>query len=168
MGNVPIDVSNDVLAKVLNTVKVFSRTHICGRRGDKTGSQLFILVETSVDLDVRNVPHEVGIEREVGLWPVHLVQSLGHPESNRAGEDFRGKLLSLLQQEGRSVNDVRTVLMPSESPVVDNKYGFGNALGRLVDKCNDIPTEGPSYRKLRVFSGSKPIPSGEEKYDAWM
>nr|XP_008286557.1 PREDICTED: paraneoplastic antigen Ma1-like [Stegastes partitus] len=41
-----------------------------------------------------------------------------------------------------------------------------NALNSLVDKCNSAPAD-QSYRKLRMFSGIKPTPSGEEEYDAW-
>ena len=50
LSNVPIDTSEETIARVLNTVKVFGRTKICGRHGDSTGTQLFILVETSIDL----------------------------------------------------------------------------------------------------------------------
>ena len=37
-----------------------------------------------------------------------------------------------------------------------------------MDKCNQVSADGPSYRKLRLFSGTKPVPLGEEEYDAWM
>lgn len=36
-----------------------------------------------------------------------------------------------------------------------------------MDKCNTVPADTHSYRKFRLFSGVKPIPSGEEEYDAW-
>lgn len=42
LSNVPLDASDDTIEKVLNTVKVFGRTRICGRRGDVTGRWLFI------------------------------------------------------------------------------------------------------------------------------
>uniref|UniRef100_A0A3Q3QTV7 Paraneoplastic antigen Ma-like C-terminal domain-containing protein n=1 Tax=Monopterus albus TaxID=43700 RepID=A0A3Q3QTV7_MONAL len=42
-----------------------------------------------------------------------------------------------------------------------------NAISSLVDKCNSAPADTQSYSKLRMFSGVRPTPSGEEEYDAW-
>lgn len=41
------------------------------------------------------------------------------------------------------------------------------AISSLEDKCNTAPADTKSYRKLRMFSGVRPTPSGEEEYDAW-
>lgn len=54
-SNVPIDVVDATIAKVLDTV-IFGSTKICGRRGDITGLKLFILVETRTDQDPDSVP----------------------------------------------------------------------------------------------------------------
>lgn len=169
ISGVPLDVSDGVLSRVLNTVKVFGQTRICGRRGDVTGRQLFILVESSAELAPSlGVPPEVGIEGEVGPWPVHVVSSLVTPNpAVVAGDDFEAKLLALLQQEGKSMGDVRAVVGDkSTKPVVN--VDLVDAIGKLVDRCTQSSNDGPSYRKLRLFSGLKPVPPGEEEYDAWM
>lgn len=56
--------------------------------------------------------------------------------------------------------------MLNSSPL-DMNTALINAISSLVDKCNAAPADTQSYRKLRMFSGVKPTPSGEEEYDAW-
>lgn len=43
-----------------------------------------------------------------------------------------------------------------------------NAIGRLVDRCNQTSADVPSYRKLKLFSGLKIVAPGEGEYDVWM
>lgn len=66
-----------------------------------------------------------------------------------------------------SMEDSRAV-MPSQSPGVGMNMDLVNAIGGLVDKCNQVSTDGPTYRKLRLFSESKLIPPSEKEYDAKM
>ncbi|XP_063050058.1 paraneoplastic antigen Ma1-like [Engraulis encrasicolus] len=58
---------------------------------------------------------------------------------------------------------------PAMSPPasLDLNMQLVNAITSLVDKCQAAPVENPVHRKLRVFSGIKPTPPGEEEYDAW-
>ncbi|KAG5267195.1 hypothetical protein AALO_G00219050 [Alosa alosa] len=59
---------------VCSVVKALGRTRIHGRRGDKTGRQLYILVESSAELDQGSVPPEVGIVGEAGPWAINVVR----------------------------------------------------------------------------------------------
>lgn len=79
-------------------------------------------------------------------------------------EEFEAKLLSFLRHEGKTVTEVKGLLNPSP---LDMNTALINAISSLVDKCNTAPADTQSYRKLRIFSGVKPTPSGEEEYDAW-
>ncbi|XP_049418426.1 paraneoplastic antigen Ma1 homolog [Epinephelus fuscoguttatus] len=167
LSNVPIDEVDDTIVKVLDTVKVFGRTRICGRRGDTTGLKLFILVETRSDIDPDSVPREIGIDGEAGPWTVHLVQSCCRVVA-RPDADFQARLLALLHQEGKTLEDIRSIVSDEPPPKPDLNTDLVNAIGRLVDKCCQGPADGPGYRKLRLFSGLKPVPAGEEEYDAWM
>lgn len=80
------------------------------------------------------------------------------------GEEVEAKLLSFLRNEGKTLSDVKDLLNPSP---LDMNTALINAISSLVDKCNTAPADTQSYRKLHMFSGVKPIPSGEEEYDAW-
>lgn len=166
LTKVPIDVSEDIISEVLNTVKVFGCAKIRGRRGDNTGSQMFVLVETSLEIDTDTVPPEVGIPGEVGPWGVHVPSVEVVPEGVVPDGDFQEKLVSWLSQEGKSLEDVKPILSTDKMSNVGGD--LVQALDRLVERCNQAPVESLSYRKLRVFSGQQPIPPGEEDYDSWM
>ncbi|XP_056146465.1 paraneoplastic antigen Ma1 homolog [Lampris incognitus] len=135
LSKVPLNVGNDIVSRVLDTVKVLGRTRIHGCLGDKTGRHMFILVETVAALEPVSLPPEVGIVGEAGPWSVHALSSL--PSANLPeGDAFEAKLLALLQQEGKSMGDVNAVVMGTQP--------------------------------LRLFSGLRPVPPGEEEYDSWM
>ena len=76
--------------------------------------------------------------------------------------------MTLLQKEGKTLEDVKSIVSKDPPPKPEVNMDLVNAIGRLVDKCCQGSPDGPSYRKLRLFSGLKPVPAGEEEYDAWM
>ncbi|XP_028826901.1 paraneoplastic antigen Ma1 homolog [Denticeps clupeoides] len=83
--------------------------------------------------------------------------------------DFQTKLLTFLASEGKTLMDVKG-LVNSASPssaAPDLNTQLVNAISSLVEKCHTTPSENQSYRKLRIFSGVKPTPHGEEEYEAW-
>ncbi len=165
LSNVPLGTSDDTIEKVLNTVKVFGRTTIRGRHGDVTGRWLFILVEASADLEPDVIPPEIGIENEAGPWSVNLVGSLVACGPASEGDTFQLKLQALLQQEGKSMDEVKALIIGKQSPKSDVSVHLVDAIGKLVDRCNQVSSDSPGYRKLRLFSGLKPDPPGEEEYE---
>uniref|UniRef100_A0A3Q1CJ56 CCHC-type domain-containing protein n=1 Tax=Amphiprion ocellaris TaxID=80972 RepID=A0A3Q1CJ56_AMPOC len=158
LSNITSDVTDDILLRALSQVKTFGKSKIIDRCLDTASKTQFVLIWTSTDLTKQNLPDCVGLPGETGPWPVHVL-----PVSRRE-EEFKDKLLSFLKQEGKTVADVRGFLEPS---ALDVNTALINALSSLVDKCNIAPVDTHGYRKLRMFSGAKPTPSGEEEYDAW-
>ncbi|XP_056140262.1 paraneoplastic antigen Ma1 homolog [Lampris incognitus] len=168
LSKVPLNVGNDIVSRVLDTVTVLGHTWIRGCRSDKTGRHMFILVETSAALEPVSLPPEMGIIGEAGPWSVHALSSLPYVNPVPEGDAFEVKLLALLQQEGKSMGDVKAVVMGTQHPTPDVSTDLVNAISKLVDRCNQAPSDAPSYRKLRLFSGLRPVPPGEEEYDSWM
>ncbi|KAM4544862.1 paraneoplastic antigen Ma1-like [Odontesthes bonariensis] len=142
------------------------------------------------------MPEQVALNTEVAPWVVSVAAealSMKIPPE----EDFEAKLKAFLAYEGRTVADVQGLLTPSmptpampavsfpampmpatQNPAMpssamlppaslDLNVQLVNAITSLVDKCHAAPVENPVHRKLRVFSGIKPTPPGEEEYDAW-
>ncbi|KAL1279350.1 hypothetical protein QQF64_026023 [Cirrhinus molitorella] len=126
------------------------------------------VVETAQTLIQVPYHPQVGIEQEAGPWRVHFVGSLLADDPTADTDTFQIKLLALLQQEGKSMDEVKAIVMGDQSPKSDISVDLVNAIGKLVDRCNQSSTDGPSYRKLRLFSGLKPVPPGEEEYEIWM
>ncbi|KAL1255276.1 hypothetical protein QQF64_013337 [Cirrhinus molitorella] len=91
--------------------------------------QLFILVETSTDLDPSTLPPQVGIEQEAGPWRVHFVGSLLADDPTADTDTFQIKLLALLQQEGKSMDEVKAIVMGDQSPKSDISVDLVNAIG---------------------------------------
>ncbi|KAL2083761.1 hypothetical protein ACEWY4_021534 [Coilia grayii] len=170
LSRVPLEATDDVVSSVLSTVKVFGRTQIRGRRGDNTGRHLYILVETSAELDQSCVPPEVGIvgDANAGPWAVHVVSSLITASPVPEGDDFEVKLSAWLQQEGKSMGDVKVAVLGSQPPPPNVSIDLVTTIGQLVYRCNQASVDAPGYRKLRLFSGLRPVPPGEEEYEVWM
>lgn len=158
LSDVASDVTDEVLVRALSLVKAFGKVEIADRCLDKASKTHFVLIQTSNDLTKQTLPDCVGLPGEAGPWPVLLFST---PTES---EEFQAKLMSFLRQEGKSITDVKGILNPSP---LDMNTALINAISSLVDKCNTAPADTQSYRKLRMFSGVKPTPSGEEEYDAW-
>lgn len=152
------NVTDDVLLQALSLVKAFGIAKIVDRCLYVASKTQFVLIQTSTDLTKQTIPDCVGLPGKAGPWPVHVLPVLAE------GEDFEAKLLSFLKHEGKTITDVKGLLKPSP---LDMNTALINAISSLVDKCNTAPADTQSYRKLRMFSGVRPTPSGEEEYDAW-
>lgn len=158
LSDVDPDVTDAVLLTALSQVKVFGKSEIVDRSLDVASKTRFILIKTSTDLTKQTLPDVVGLPGEVGPWPVHVLTAAAE------NEEFQAKLMSFLKTEGKTLTDVSGLLQPSP---LDMNTALIHAISSLVDKCNATSADSQSYRKLRMFSGVKPTPSGEEEYDAW-
>uniref|UniRef100_A0A3P9DR78 CCHC-type domain-containing protein n=1 Tax=Maylandia zebra TaxID=106582 RepID=A0A3P9DR78_9CICH len=154
LSDVDPDVTDAVLLSALSQVKVFGKSEIVDRCLDVASKTQLVLIKTSTDLKNQTVPDVVGLPGEAGPWPAHVLTA---PAEN---DEFQSKLMSFLNAEGKTLTDVGGLLQPSPLDVI-------HAISSLVDKCNATSVDSQSYRKLRMFSGVKPTPNGEEEYDAW-
>ena len=115
-----------------------------------------------------DIPEQLVAGDGVGLWIVNVSET---PKWHvpREHEGFQTKLLSFLANEGKTVADVTSLFSTTPAPesALDLNTQLVNAISSLVEKCQANPADGPGYRKLRLFSGIKPIPLGEEEYDSW-
>lgn len=165
LSDVSVDITDEVIYKVLDGAKIFGHCKIRGRcLGYNNQSQL-VLVETSKAVTRSNIPEQLVAGDRRGLWVVSVVETQGcHVPSEQ--EDFQLKLMSFLANEGKTLSDITGLLTPTPAaPDLNTK--LVNAIFSLVEKCQGIPAESQGYHKLRPFSGVKPTPHGEEEYDAW-
>ncbi|KAK9533327.1 hypothetical protein VZT92_008451 [Zoarces viviparus] len=115
-----------------------------------------------------DIPEQLAAGDGLGLWVVNVSETQhGHVPGEIEG--FQSKLLSFLANEGKTIADVKGLLSPTSAPItaLDLNTQLVNAISSLVEKCQVTPADGPGYRKLRLFSGVKPTPLGEEEYDSW-
>lgn len=165
LSGVRSEITDDTLLQALDLVKVLGKAKIVDRCLDTVSKTQFILIQTSTDLTQHTIPERVGIPDGAGPWPAQVLPAAGK------SDEFEAKLLSFLRNEGKTISDVKGLAglanpSPAPSPL-DMNTALINVLSSLVDKCNTVPSETQSYRKLRMFSGERPVPIGEEEYDAW-
>uniref|UniRef100_A0A8B9KVR5 Peptidase A2 domain-containing protein n=1 Tax=Astyanax mexicanus TaxID=7994 RepID=A0A8B9KVR5_ASTMX len=168
LSGVSPETPEDIIYKVLDESKVFGRTKISDYRIEHISKSQFILIETSADLSMISVPEQIGDRDEWGSWVVSFVEPTPRQASVGA-EEFYAKLMTFLEHEGKTLADVEGFgsHVPSAAAPLALNTELVNAISSLVEKCHITPTENPNYRKLRLFSGEKPTPFGEEEYEAW-
>ncbi|KAL0994156.1 hypothetical protein UPYG_G00118480 [Umbra pygmaea] len=87
-------------------------------------------------------------------------------QDSSSSEDFTDKLQQLLQNEGKTMEDIQKLCAPK---VVMNSSpeSIIRAVGDVWGKTSK-PLDSHSYRRLRTFSGISPTPAGEECLDIWL
>lgn len=171
LSGVSLDVNDETIYKVLDEAKIFGRSKVGGRCLAPTGNNQSVLIEITNDVTKADIPEQLVAGDPSQLWVVSVpdIQSSNVPVGTG---DFQLKLASFLASEGKTLADVTGVLNPMPAPtappaVPDLNTELFNAISSLVEKCHAPPMDGQGYRKLRLFSGMKPTPHGEEEYDSW-
>ncbi|XP_039623931.1 paraneoplastic antigen Ma1 homolog [Polypterus senegalus] len=75
LSNVPLDITDTVIYRVLDTVKGTGKTKVHGRCSDKTGREQFVLVETSKRVSEISFPVFIGIPDEIGPWSTQVLSA---------------------------------------------------------------------------------------------
>uniref|UniRef100_A0A9J8DAD9 Paraneoplastic antigen Ma-like C-terminal domain-containing protein n=1 Tax=Cyprinus carpio carpio TaxID=630221 RepID=A0A9J8DAD9_CYPCA len=167
LSEVSLGVTDETMYKVLDEAKVFGPCKIRGRCVEHVSKSQLVLVKTINDMTKTDIPEQLLAGDEFGPWIVNVTETQSvHVTGER---DFQSRLLSFLANEGKTLADV-TGLLTSASALPtapDLNTKLVNAISSLVEKCQATPVDGPGYRKVRMFSGMKPTPHGEEEYDAW-
>lgn len=147
------------IVESLECVKVFGRVHYKLRA---LVSQCdVILCECRNPVDSRTAPPEIYPINGGAPWKVTLLTHAPTPP-----EDFTLKLMSLLQNEGKSLADLQPLLEKS-TPAQSDPTAIIRAVGELLEKTMQPPPEN-AFRRLRIFSGVMPTPAGEETLESWL
>ncbi|XP_077058963.1 paraneoplastic antigen Ma1 homolog [Siphateles boraxobius] len=119
------------------------------------------LCECKEQLKAENVPQEISPMDGGEAWPLVIIG-----EAPAAADEFSRKLLSLLQAEGKTVEDLRD-FFPCSEPTTSTTDVL-QVVGNLLEKTTKPSLDTGSYRRLRLFSGVLPTPCGEEQFDNWL
>uniref|UniRef100_A0AAR2L1L9 Uncharacterized protein n=1 Tax=Pygocentrus nattereri TaxID=42514 RepID=A0AAR2L1L9_PYGNA len=109
-----------------------------------------------------HVPPEVMPLTGANRWGIVTVGS-----QTERPEVFTEKLSNWLRDEGKTTDDVFSSLcglsVPQGSP-----EAIIRAVGDLLEKTVTPTNDNNAYRRLRIFSGVSPTPTGEESLENWV
>ncbi|KAG6924025.1 modulator of apoptosis 1 [Chelydra serpentina] len=129
-----------------------------------------LLVKSKIILSTVVTPHVILPEGEKEGWKV-TIQAQSHFPSPSAPPsetiNFQSKLGDFLKQEGKTMTELRTLLGNSPLPPPSSTDQIIFAMGQAIGESIKTAYESGPYRKLKFFSGIKPVPVGEDDYDTW-
>uniref|UniRef100_A0A1A7ZLV7 Gypsy retrotransposon integrase-like protein 1 n=1 Tax=Nothobranchius furzeri TaxID=105023 RepID=A0A1A7ZLV7_NOTFU len=164
---VPEEVEIAQIEETMETIKCLERVRVRGRLFHTPLSCLMVLCECKQSIPKDNVPKEVLDPHTGEKWPIVTLNECAAPD------DFAVKLKSLLDTEGRTIEDLQRLFIspappqPSSDPSINSTESVLQAVGDFLEKARKPQAEG-GYRRLRLFSGNLPVPLSEDPFDHWL
>uniref|UniRef100_A0A672F765 CCHC-type domain-containing protein n=1 Tax=Salarias fasciatus TaxID=181472 RepID=A0A672F765_SALFA len=159
---IPDEVNVSAIEDTMHTVKSLGRVRVRGRTFSMRHNSYLVLCECREVVQREHVPFEVFATEGGKAWTVVIAEE-GPVNSE---PDFSQKVTELLQAEGKTMSDLRT-LFGTEEAAANPTESFMRAMTDFLSQTSKPPSDS-SYRCLRVFSGSLPTPAGEESFDHWL
>ncbi|XP_052387224.1 uncharacterized protein LOC127934090 [Carassius gibelio] len=159
---VPADVEGPLIEETMQTVKALGRVRVRDCKEGLTPGFLLVLCECKEVVDPSRVPEEVIPERGGAPWKMIVAKSAEGPPAG-----FAEKLSKLLTQEGKSFTDLQA-MFSTPSSNAGSPEAIIRAVGELLEKTSKPVSDGGAYRRLRIFSGTVPTPTGEEALESWL
>ncbi|XP_044859999.1 paraneoplastic antigen Ma1 homolog [Mauremys mutica] len=170
LTNVPTEWDIRKIEEEIANVREWGTCVVRSQMQAKGEATLSLLVESKIILSTVVTPHVILPDGEKDGWKV-TIQAQSHFPSPPAPPsepiNFQSKLRDFLRQEGKTMSDLRTLLGSSPVPPSSSTDQIIFAMGQAIGESIKTAYESGPYRKLKYFSGIKPVPVGEDDYDTW-
>uniref|UniRef100_A0A6I8SSQ0 CCHC-type domain-containing protein n=1 Tax=Xenopus tropicalis TaxID=8364 RepID=A0A6I8SSQ0_XENTR len=178
-------VKEDSIYEILDGEPIFFRPRVAASRRDSAGVLLNVLIDSPREIDRERVPPDIDAGDE-GPWRVVL------PDLSDDADDLTTHVDTLVSQfavtaPGGVLPSKRLSDSPAEQsqvkqcPSSESVVSKGSrpssggqldtpdivsALGLLTDQLTQLAWNG-NFKRLKVFSGADPVPSGEDSFESW-
>ncbi|XP_056437540.1 uncharacterized protein LOC130374637 [Gadus chalcogrammus] len=159
LHGVPEGVSREDIEETAGTIKAWGRVRVKGKMFHHQQQSLMVLCECREEIDPSKIPPEIMPISGGSSW-----KTVCYTEPQL--DNFEEKLLTFLQSEGRTLEDIQGLCSPTKESK-SNPEDIIRAVGDVMSRTNKQPDSHP-YRRLRTFSGISPTPTGEETLDNWL
>lgn len=157
---VPATTDVACIEEAVETIKAVGRVRVRDSKKGQSPDTVLILCECREVIDPTRIPAELLRAEGEETWRV-IVAPVDVPAFG-----FSEKLAKFLHQEGKSMTDLES-LFHSTSSSAGSPESIIRAVGDLLEKTKPSG-DSNAYRRLRMFSGTIPTPSGEENLENWM
>ncbi|KAE8627688.1 hypothetical protein XENTR_v10007105 [Xenopus tropicalis] len=185
VGPIMPRVKEDSIYEILDGEPIFFRPRVAALRRDSAGVLLNVLIDSPREIDRERVPPDIDAGDE-GPWRVVL------PDLSDDADDLTTHVDPLVSQfavtaPGGVLPSKRLFDLPAEQsqvkqcPSSESAVSKGSqpssgcqldtpdivsALGLLTDQLTQLAWNG-NFKRLKVFSGADPVPSGEDSFESW-
>uniref|UniRef100_A0A8C5E112 Paraneoplastic antigen Ma1 homolog n=1 Tax=Gouania willdenowi TaxID=441366 RepID=A0A8C5E112_GOUWI len=159
LHGVPEGVSREDIEETAETIKALGKVRVRGKMFHPQQQSVMVLCECREEIDPSKIPPEIMPISEGSSW-----KTVYYTEPQL--DNFEEKLLTFLQSEGRTLEDIQGLRSPTKEGN-SNPEDIIRAVGDVMSRTN-IQPDSHSYRRLRTFSGISPTPAGEETLDNWL
>ncbi|OCT80040.1 hypothetical protein XELAEV_18026859mg, partial [Xenopus laevis] len=178
-------VKEEFIYQVLDGEQIFYRPRVAASRRDSAGVLLNVLIDSPREIDRDRVPPDIDAESE-GPWKIVLPDMSDDADELTSQGDALTTQYAVKAPESVQLNKTlfdspaeksHIKRCPSCESVVSkgSRHSSGgrldtpeivSALGQLTDQLTQLAWNG-NFKRLKVFSGTNPVPSGEESFESW-
>ncbi|XP_072099972.1 paraneoplastic antigen Ma2-like [Mobula birostris] len=158
LSGVDFRILADVLVRGLSLIKGIGQVELIAGRCGKELESSWMLVRTSAGVMTLELPATVHVQGEAGPWGLH---TLPEDENEEVPEEELDEAPGEVPVARGGGVECEGLARP-RPPVRGKTSELVAAITSLVRRV-----EGPCP-KLRIFSGARPTPEGEDGYEAWI
>lgn len=152
--DVPVDANIDSVEETLQSIKALGQVRVRGRMYDPQSQSLTVLCECREEINTKVIPLEVFPEGHDSPWMI-----LGPSEEENIVKTKQ------MRDDAQELPQVSGLSFPLQASTPEAMI---RVVGDIMQRTGKPASDNNSFRRLRVFSGVVPMPSGEEQLDSWI